>query len=63
MTKVVSSNCIGGDGCDNTHRTNQTNPSVAVCFFSFNSFTTRDCRVADSAGAACCLSLTFYNRG
>ena len=34
------------------YRTSQSSPSVAVCFFVFNSLMTRDCNVPDSAGAA-----------
>ncbi len=42
------------------YRTSQTRPSVAVCFLVFNSLRTSSWRVAESAGAASCLSLSFW---
>jgi hypothetical protein len=41
------------------YRTSQTIPSVAVCFFSFNSFNTKFCMVSDSVGAASWRSRIF----
>lgn len=50
---------IGVDVDVYTHLVNQTNPSLAVCFFPFNSFLTRSCNVSLSIGAANCLSRIF----
>jgi len=43
-----------------SYLTNQTSPSVAVCFFVFNSLTTNSCNVSPSAGAANWRSLIFF---
>lgn len=43
-----------------TNRTSQRRPSVAVCFFVFSSFRQRSWTFSDSAGAASCLSRSFY---
>ena len=43
---------VAGAGTCRTHRVSHSSPSVAVCFLVFNSLSTRDWSVSDSAGAA-----------
>ena len=49
---------VFGSG-EEVYRTSHSRPSVAVCFLVFNSFTTSDCSVSDSLGAANWRSRTF----